>query len=252
MPESGAGVQPGNQGPLRTLIVDDEPLAVERMQVICSRIEGLSVIGTASDGQAALRLIDALMPDLVLLDLTMPETDGLTVARKLSDRADPPAVIFVTAHDEFAVEAFDLDAIDYVLKPVAPDRLERAVGRVASRRGRRPERASEWLEEFWVPHRSELVRVPSRQVYRIDAERDYVRLHVSGQSYLLLQTITGLEERLDPERFIRIHRSCILRRDHVTGLRHEGLGVWSAETADGQALRIGRTYLPAVKKMAGR
>lgn len=242
----------GAQGALRTLIVDDEPLAVERMQVICSRLDGLTVIGTASDGQAALRLVEALAPDLILLDLTMPETDGLTVARRLSGRRDPPAVIFVTAHDEFAVEAFDLDAVDYVLKPVAPDRLERAVRRVVSRRGRRAEPAGEWLEEFWVPHRSELVRVPARDVQRIDAERDYVRLHVSGQSYLLLQTITGLEERLDPERFIRIHRSCILRRDHVTGLRHEGLGVWSVETADGEALRIGRTYLPAVKKMAGR
>lgn len=239
--------------PLRTLIVDDEPLAVERMQVICSRIEGIAVIGTASDGQAALRLIEALAPDLVLLDLTMPETDGLTVARRLGGQANAPAVIFVTAHDEFAVEAFDLDAVDYVLKPVAPDRLQRAVARVVTRRGERAQPpASRWLEEFWVPHRSELVRVASAEVLRIDAERDYVRLHVGEQSYLLLQTITGLEERLDPERFIRIHRSCILQRSHVAGLRHEGLGVWSAETADGDALRIGRTYLPAVKKMAGR
>lgn len=253
MPELIPENAPVSGAPLRALIVDDEPLAVERMQVICSRIQGVSVIGTASDGQAALRLIEALTPDLVLLDLTMPETDGLTVARRLSGKRDAPAVIFVTAHDEFAVEAFDLDAIDYVLKPVAPDRLERAVGRVMSRRGdQRPAPTSEWLEEFWVPHRSELVRVPAADVERIDAERDYVRLHVRGQSYLLLQTITSLEERLDPERFIRIHRSCILRRDHVTGLRHEGLGVWSVETASGDALRIGRTYLPTVKKMAGR
>lgn len=239
--------------PLRTLIVDDEPLAVERMQVICSRIDGVTVIGTASDGQAALRLIEALSPDLVLLDLTMPEMDGLTVARTLGGQANAPAVIFVTAHDEFAVEAFDLDAVDYVLKPVAPDRLQRAVARVVSRRGERTQPPTgQWLEEFWVPHRSELVRVPATEVQRIDAERDYVRLHVREHSYLLLQTITSLEERLDPERFIRIHRSCILQRSHVSGLRHEGLGVWSAETTDGEALRIGRTYLPGVKKMAGR
>lgn len=239
--------------PLRTLIVDDEPLAVERMQVICARMNGIAVIGTASDGEASLRLIDALRPDLVLLDLTMPEMDGLTVARRLGGSTDAPAVIFVTAHDEFAVEAFDLDAIDYVLKPVAPDRLERAIGRVMARRGRpRPVPQSEWLEEFWVPHRSELVRIPAIDVQRIDAERDYVRLHVPGQSYLLLQTITSLEHRLDPGKFIRIHRSCILRRDFVAGLRHEGLGVWSAETSDGDSLRIGRSYLPAVKKMAGR
>ncbi|WP_281190388.1 LytR/AlgR family response regulator transcription factor [Novosphingobium naphthalenivorans] len=239
-------------GALRALIVDDEPLAVERMQVICARIDGVTVVGTASDGEAALRLAEALTPDLLLLDLTMPGTDGLSVARQLSGWENPPAVIFVTAHDEFAVEAFDLDAIDYVLKPVAPDRLERAVSRVVSRRGQRTDVSSPWLAEFWVPHRSELVRVPAGDVQRIDAERDYVRLHVNGQSFLLLQTITGLEERLDPQHFIRIHRSCIVRRDYVSGLKHEGLGVWSVETADGEILRIGRTYLPAVKKMAGR
>jgi two-component system response regulator AlgR len=238
--------------PLRTLIVDDEPLAVERLQVICARLDGVTVVGTASDGQAGLRLVDALEPDLLLLDLTMPELDGLSVARHLGRRLDAPAVIFVTAHDEFAVEAFDLDAVDYVLKPVAPDRLQRAVGRVMARRGKAGRPESRWLEEFWVPHRSELVRIPASDVYRIDAERDYVRLYVAGQSYLLLQTITSLEQKLDPERFIRIHRSCILRRDHVTGLKHEGLGVWSAETATGDTFRIGRTYLPAVKKMAGR
>jgi two-component system response regulator AlgR len=249
---------------LRTLIVDDEPLAVERLQVICARLDGVTVIGTAGDGDAGLRLIEALAPDLVLLDMTMPLTDGLTVARTLGTRPNPPAVIFVTAHDEFAVEAFDLDAVDYVLKPVSPDRLQRAIQRVGSRRGKDEGSAgaaeaapdSRWLSEFWVPHRSELVRIAATDIERIDAERDYVRLHVSGpvggQSFLLLQTITGLEERLDPEQFIRIHRSCILRRDRIAGLRHEGLGVWSVEMADGAALRIGRTYLPAVKKMAGR
>lgn len=240
---------------LRALIVDDEPLAVERLQVICSRLSDVSVVGTANDGQAALRLIEALAPDLVLLDMTMPETDGLGVARKLARTANPPAIIFVTAHDQFAVEAFDLDAVDYVLKPVAPDRLQRAIARVVARRaepGGLPRTTDKWLSEFWVPHRSELVRVAATDVQRIDAERDYVRIHVANQSYLLLQTITSLEEKLDPEQFIRIHRSTILRRDHVTGLRHEGLGVWSAETADGDAVRIGRTYLPAAKKMAGR
>jgi two-component system response regulator AlgR len=250
---------------LRTLIVDDEPLAVERLQVICARLDGVTVVGTAGDGDAGLRLIEALGPDLVLLDMTMPLTDGLTVARTLGTRPNPPAVIFVTAHDEFAVEAFDLDAVDYVLKPVSPDRLQRAIQRVGTRRAKEEGQVagtdalapdSRWLNEFWVPHRSELVRIAATDVERIDAERDYVRLHVSGavggQSFLLLQTITGLEERLDPEQFIRIHRSCILRRDRISGLRHEGLGVWSVEMADGAALRIGRTYLPAVKKMAGR
>ncbi|HTN14975.1 MAG TPA: LytTR family DNA-binding domain-containing protein [Sphingomonadaceae bacterium] len=237
---------------MRTLIVDDEPLAVERMQVICAELRDLAVVGTASDGAAALRLVDALSPDLLLLDMTMPEMDGLEVARALAGREQRPAVIFVTAHEDFAVEAFDLDAVDYVLKPVTPERLQRAIGRAVARRGSVGSQSSEWLSEFWVPHRSELIRIEAAQVDRIDAERDYVRLHVGASSYLLLQTIAGLEARLHPGEFIRIHRSCILRKDGIRGLRHEGLGVWSVEIDGGEALRIGRTYLARVKAMAGR
>ena len=242
----------GDTPVLRALIVDDEPLAVERLQVICAGLPGLSVAGTASDGAAALRLVAALKPDLILLDMTMPELDGLSIARALAGEADPPAVIFVTAHDSFAVEAFDLDAVDYVLKPVSPERLERAVERAVARRGARTRSPGQWLEEFWVPHRSELLRIAAADVDRIDAERDYVRLHVGERSYLLLQTVSGLEERLDPAMFIRLHRSSILRRDRITGLRHEGLGVWHAELADGTSMRVGRTYLARAKAMAGR
>ena len=239
-------------GALRTMIVDDEPLAIERMQVLCAELGQLQVVGTASDGEAALRLADKLKPDLLLLDMTMPGMDGLGVARALAKRDNPPAVIFVTAHEDFAVEAFDLEAVDYVLKPVAAERLERAIDRAIARAERVASEGGEWLSEFWVPHRSELLRIDAAQVERIDAERDYVRLHVGDRSYLLLQTIAGLEGRLDPTRFIRIHRSAILRRDRIRGLRHEGLGVWSVELDNGEALRIGRTYLRKVKAMAGR
>ena len=247
---------------LRTLIADDEPLAVERMQIICAGIPALAVVGTASDGAAALRLIDALTPDLVLLDMTMPELDGLGVARRLGGKENAPAIVFVTAHDSFAVEAFDLDAVDYVLKPVTAERLERAIGRALARRGAgSPREISDWIAEFWVPHRSELLRIAAADVTRIDAERDYVRLHLEGnqagtqinaRSYLLLQTIAGLEARLDPDKFIRVHRSVILRRDRITGLRHDGLGVWSVELSGEEPVRIGRTYLARVKALAGR
>jgi two-component system, LytTR family, response regulator AlgR len=250
----------GENGVLATLIVDDEPLAIDRMKIICAQIPQVQVVGTASDGAQALARIAELTPDLVLLDLTMPEVDGLAVARRLAADPRPPAVIFVTAHDNHAVEAFDLDAVDYVLKPVEKERLSRAIERALARRSgaqsAREGASSQWLEELWVPHRSELVRIGIAEVTRIDAERDYVRLHVgqgeSRRSYLLLQTIAGLEERLDPSRFIRIHRSVIVRRDRIAGLRHDGLGVWSVETMDGELLRIGRTYLSKVKAMAGR
>lgn len=238
--------------PLRVLIVDDEPLAVERLQVVCAGLDELTVIGTASDGAAALRLAEALSPDLLLLDIAMPELDGIGVARALSEKSPRPAIVFVTAFDSFAVEAFDLDAVDYVLKPVAPDRLQRAISRATSRPGPAAGRGSLWIEEFWVPHRSELVRIAADDIERIDAERDYMRLHVGTRSFLLHQTIASLDARLDPERFIRLHRSTIVRRDRIAGLRHDGMGVWSAELCDGSIVRIGRTYLRRAKKMAGR
>lgn len=234
------------------MIVDDEPLAVERLQIVCAGLDGVDVVGTASDGAAALRLIDALSPDVLLLDIAMPELDGFGVAKALAGHAARPAIIFVTAFENFAVDAFDLDAVDYVLKPVAPDRLERAIARVTAKVGEGPPTASPWTEEFWVPHRAELVRIAAQDIDRIDAERDYMRLHVGARSFLLHATIGDLEARLDPARFIRLHRSTIVRRDRIAGLHHDGLGVWSADLVDGATVRIGRTYLANAKKMAGR
>ena len=116
--------------PLRIMVVDDEPLAVERLQLLLARCEGITLVGTANDGEAALRIAEAVSPDLVLLDIAMPGMDGIDVARALSGSAVDPAVVFVTAFDNFAVAAFDVAAIDYLMKPVESDRLERALERV--------------------------------------------------------------------------------------------------------------------------
>ncbi|MAF61328.1 MULTISPECIES: response regulator transcription factor [Pseudomonadota] len=245
--------------PLRTMIVDDEPLAVERLQLLCARLPRISLVGTASDGESALRLAEQLKPELVFLDINMPRLDGMGVARALGKTGQSPAIIFVTAYQAFAVEAFDLAAIDYLLKPVATDRLERAVARVLERRSAvlanppaTPPAQGDWVREFWVPHRSELKRIDADLIERIDAERDYMRLHVGTRSYLMHETIKTLEERLDPSRFVRLHRSHIVRNDYITSLRHNGGGVWFACLADGSELRVGRTYLARVKEMAGR
>lgn len=241
--------------PLRTLLVDDEPLAIERMQILCSSVEGIDLIGTASDGEAALRLVEALQPELLLLDIAMPGMDGMEVARALDGMNLAPAIIFVTAFDQFAVEAFDVAAIDYLLKPVGRDRLERAIERVAGQIREtieEPKEESPWADEFWVPHRSEVVRIAAEDIDRVEAERDYMRLHVGERSYLLHQTITKLEERLNPDQFIRVHRSSILNRARIAKLRHDGQGGWFAEMDDGSEVRIGRTYLKTVKEIAGR
>ncbi|WP_157218853.1 LytR/AlgR family response regulator transcription factor [Flavisphingomonas formosensis] len=250
-----AADQPPPAPPLRSLIVDDEPLAIERLQILCAQTPGIDLVGTASDGEAALRLVDALTPELLLLDIAMPGLDGLAVARALEDRQARPAIIFCTAFDQFAVAAFDVAAVDYLLKPVSPERLARAIGRVgaALRSGTgTPAEKTAYTEEFWVPWRSEMIRIAARDIDRIDAERDYMRLHANGRSLLLHETISELERRLDPDLFIRLHRSTMVRRDRIARLSHDGMGVWHAHLVDGAQIRIGRTYLAAARALAGR
>lgn len=250
-----------NEGPaqsLRTLIVDDEPLAVERMQILCARLPRLILVGTASEGQSALRLVQALEPDLLIMDIAMPGMSGIEVAAALdSGESIRPAIIFVTAFDQFAVAAFDTAAVDYLLKPVAPERLEKAVERAAERllqRAAAPQPVQPvpaHAQDFWVPNRGELVRVSASSIERVEAERDYMRLHVrdggAARSYLIHETIGALEQRLDPALFIRLHRSAIVRRDLIARLVHDGQGSWMAELANGTQVKIGRTYLAAVR-----
>jgi two-component system response regulator AlgR len=242
---------------LRVMVVDDEPLAVERLQLLLARCQSVTAVGTANDGEGALRIAEAVAPDVVLLDIAMPGMDGIDVARALSASAVDPAVVFVTAFDNFAVAAFDVAAIDYLMKPVQPDRLERALERVrAHMSGRggagqaRP--ATTHVEEFWVPDHTGLVRIAASDIQRITAERDYMRLHVGARSWLIHRTIAKLEEDLDPALFLRVHRSVILRRDTITGLYRDETGHWTARLSDGAEQRVGRSYIDEVKRFAGR
>jgi two-component system response regulator AlgR len=245
--------------PLRVMVVDDEPLAVERLELLLARCPGVAVVGTAGDGEAALRIAEAVTPDLVLLDIAMPGMDGIDVARALSRSGVDAAVVFVTAFDNFAVAAFDVAAIDYLMKPVQTERLARALDRArahlaggggAGAGAARP--ASAHVEEFWVPDHSGLVRIAASDIQRITAERDYMRLHVGPRSWLIHRTIAKLEEDLDPALFLRVHRSVILRRDTVAGLYRDEAGHWTARLADGAEQRIGRSYVDDVKRFAGR
>lgn len=237
--------------PLRTLIVDDEPLAVERLQILCARIAGLSLVGTATEGAAALRLIESLSPDLVLLDIMMPGVDGMALAHALAGRTHRPAIIFVTAFAQFALEAFDVAAVDYLLKPVEAARLARAIVRVRAqlKAGGEPAPLSQWTREFWVPHRAGIVRIAARDIDLIEAERDYMRLHVGPRSFLLHKTITELERQLDPAEFVRLHRSTLVPRGRIIGFRHNGSGAWEAQLQGGRWLRVGRTYLANARAM---
>ena len=245
--------------PLRILIADDEPLASERVGLLLGRIDGVELVGAANDGEAAVRMAAALQPDVVLLDIAMPGLDGIEVARALSAVERSPAVVFVTAYDQFAVAAFEVAAVDYLMKPVDPERLDRAIERARAYLGQRgdkphaePHAEGQYLDEFWASDLTGLVRVASRDIDRVSAERDYMRLHVAKRSWLIHHSMAALEEGLDPKLFVRLHRSAIVRRDFITGFSRNPSGRWIARLADGGEQPVGRLYADQVRAMAGR
>lgn len=244
--------------PLRVLIADDEPLAAERLQVLLARTKGASLVGTASDGESAISMAEALSPDVLLLDIAMPGLDGIDVARALAGQDPSPAVIFVTAFDQFAVAAFEVAAVDYLMKPVEPERLQRALDRardyVEHHRIAAPKvgEPSKWIDEFWASDLSGLVRIAAKDIDRVSAERDYMRLHVGRRSWLIHHSMTALEEGLDPALFVRLHRSAIVRKDFISGFTRNASGRWIARLADGTEQPVGRLYSDRVRAIAGR
>lgn len=243
--------------PLRVLIADDEPLAAERLQLLLARAQGAQLVGTASEGESAINLTEALHPDLLLLDIAMPGLDGIGVARALAAQRPSPAVVFVTAFDHFAVAAFEVEAVDYLMKPVEPARLQRALDRARAYLRQRtgepqPGKSSQWLEEFWASDLSGLVRIASQDVDRVSAERDYMRLHVGRRSWLIHHSMAALEEGLNPDIFVRLHRSAIVRKDFITGFTRNQSGRWIARLADGTEQPVGRLYSDRVRAIAGR
>jgi len=244
--------------PLRVLIADDEPLAAERLQLLLAKCEGIDLVGTATDGESTVRMAEALTPDLLLLDIAMPGLDGIGVAKELAAARPSPAVIFITAFDQFAVAAFEVEAVDYLMKPVEPQRLQRALERgrdYLERRETKPATRPEpsaHLQEFWASDLTGLVRIAARDIDRVSAERDYMRLHVGRRSWLIHHSMAALEEGLDPEYFVRLHRSAIVRKDFITGFTRNPSGRWIARLADSTEQPVGRLYSDRVRSIAGR
>nr|WP_279380421.1 LytTR family DNA-binding domain-containing protein [Polymorphobacter multimanifer] len=237
---------------MRVLAVDDEPLAIERMQILCARLPGIELIGTANDGPGALRLIEVHRPDVLLLDIAMPGMTGLQLAAALPQDASgsAPAIIFITAFDQFALAAFEVAAVDYLMKPIDAARLARGFERARQRQTMpAPVASPQWIAEFWVPQRGEMVRVAADDVEHVQAERDYMRLTTATRSFLIHETISTLEARLDPAKFVRIHRSVIVRRDHVARLFHGRSSGWQVELVNGLQLPVGRTHAAGVKAL---
>lgn len=249
---------------LTTLIVDDEPLARKRMRSLLLDYPDFDVAGEAADGAEALQKIEELGPEVVFLDVQMPELDGFEVVRRL-DPERAPLVVFVTAFEQYALDAFRAGAAQYLLKPVDRDELLKAVVRVrqlaASTSAPDPSLAA--VLAHLQPPRTFLQRVAVRTngralLFRIDevdwleSAGNYVRLHIGKGRYLLRETMTGLEEKLDPQRFVRIHRTAIVNVDRVRELQPVSHGEYSVILNDGTRLTLSRLFRERIEPLLGK
>ncbi len=241
---------------MRTLIVDDEPLAREGIRDLLGRLDDIEIIGECSDGVQAVEVIRTAHPDLVFLDIQMPEVTGFDVIEQVGIKA-MPVVIFVTAYDEYALKAFNVHALDYLLKPVDPERLAKAVERGRSylaglQKGELNGKLTALLEDLRggkrYPERI-MVKTPGRIIFLnvndvdwVEADGDYVCLHSGGKKYLIREKIGDLEDRLDPLLFARIHRSSIVRLGQIKEMQPLFSGEYSVLLFSGEKLTLSRTY----------
>ncbi|HYC88800.1 MAG TPA: LytTR family DNA-binding domain-containing protein [Thermoanaerobaculia bacterium] len=241
---------------MRTLIVDDEPIARRGMRRLLESESDVEIVGEAGSGAAAVEAIESLRPDLVLLDIQMPEMDGLEVVAAIgADRM--PSVVFVTAYDRYAIDAFDCNAADYVLKPVDPERLHRALERARQRKPRDLEERLARILDASRPRRL-VVRSAGRiqfvdvdEIDWITAEDNYVRIHATGKTFLMRETVTGIEQRLDPREFLRIRRSTIVRVSRIQEVRTLLNGTFEILLADGTRVTSARRFREAIERLIG-
>jgi two-component system, LytTR family, response regulator len=246
---------------LRTLVVDDERLARERVTSLVRDTVELSLIGEAEDGRTALDLIVENRPDLVFLDIQMPELDGFQLIAALDDDA-MPAVVFVTAFDSYALRAFEVAAMDYLLKPVTAERFAAAVSRVLARSAQRS--APELLQTFAERASAARAERPTRFVARrgtkhyfvrvvdvdwIEADGNYVRLHTQDGSHLIRDTMHGVESKLAPQEFVRIHRSAVVAIDRIQAIESREAGEYLVTLRGGARLVSSRGYSDRVRAL---
>lgn len=242
---------------LRVAIVDDEPLAVRRLSSLLDDLGGVELVGSAGNAALARHLIAEQRPDLVLLDIKMPGEGGLCLARTLRGWAHPPLIAFVTAFPKFAVDAFGVAAIDYLVKPVEPERLAEALGRAREQRRlpamtQGPDPAGGDRSE--PPRPRLLVRadggssfIDIEAIISVEAERDYVRVRTTGRSFFFRSRIASLEARLSPYGFVRVHRSTLVALDAVEALEADGRG-WGVRVRGGRRLAVSRRLVVGVRK----
>jgi two-component system LytT family response regulator len=246
---------------LRILIVDDEAPARERLKRYLATLEGVEVIGEAKDGVQAVEMIEAQSPELVLLDIQMPGLDGFGVVEAL---ADPPAIIFVTAYDQYAIRAFEVHALDYLLKPFSRERLAKAIHRAQEALAEGQDLSAQLgllLESLAAEgHYLSRLAVRDRECIRVlDADRvdwigiedEEVIVHAGAQAYPIRRTLTELEARLDPNRFFRAHRSAIVNLDRVQEIIPWFKGGHILRLTTGAEIDLSRARARALRKILG-
>lgn len=240
---------------MKALIVDDELLARERLDALLRDCGDVEVVGHACDGRAAVEAAARLAPELVLLDIRMPIMDGVEAARHLARLDNAPAIIFCTAYDEHALAAFDAGAIDYLVKPVRIERLRAALERVRRYSHSEIQRvetkaiAPRQRTHLCARVRGNLVLVPVLDILYLQAEDKYVVVHHTGGEVLIEETLKSLETEFE-DRFVRIHRNCLVARQHLSGLSRNGDGTIFVKLDDSDAsLEVSRRNLPALRKL---
>jgi two-component system LytT family response regulator len=242
---------------LTLVIADDEELAREKLRTLAEDLPDVRVVGEAEDGPTALRLIDELRPDVVLLDLSMPGMSGLEVAKRMRHR---PAVVFTTAFDQYAVAAFELQAVDYLLKPFDEGRFKAAIDRARERAatpsdltdGERLRHAlydSGYLSRIFVRDRNRILVVPTSEIERLEARGDYVALYAGPKRHLVQVAIADMERMLDPGRFVRVHRSHIVNLDYVVAFTTDPKGTLEVELRGGTRLIVSRARAQALRNL---
>jgi two-component system, LytTR family, response regulator len=249
---------------IRTLIIDDEDLARDRLKSLLARESRIEVIGEASDGKSAVAAIEKLKPDLVFLDVQMPELNGFEVLEALDEKR-LPNVVFVTAHDKFALKAFDVHAVDYLLKPFDRERFQLALDRAIAKfetnqAGRKDEslaavlqetKAGGPIERLMVKNEGRVLLIKVDDIDWVEAADNYVNIKVGKESHMMRDTLTSLEGRLPPEKFMRISRSTIVNVDRIYELQPMFHGEYIVVLKNGTKLTLSRSYRDKLDRLMG-
>lgn len=249
---------------IRALLVDDEPLVRERIRTLLARHVDIEVVGECEDGPSALEALMKLEPDVVFLDIQMPGLTGLEVAETWRREGRLPVIVFITAFDQYAVEAFRLHALDYLTKPIDPDRFEEALDRLRTSFGQENRSDLERRIQAMLDHHEKrqaarphlVVReqeryllVPTRDIQAVEATGNYVCLHTEKAQHILRGTLASVEAKLDATRFLRTHRSWIVNLDHVREAQPWSKGSWILITRGGQKVPVSQQFKSVLDRL---